>query len=72
MEAYGISMTGEGLTYQERLCLRVRYPKCDMDLTEGYLATHWQVQNGVSRGYLRETPPRCNQEILYILPLSST
>ena len=56
-EAYGLSMMGEGLTHRERLRQQVCFPKCDAELTEGFLMTHRQVQNRVRQGDLRGTPP---------------
>ena len=56
-ESYGLRMTGEGLTYWERLLQRIRLPEYNADLATGSLATHWKVQHGVGQGELRDTPP---------------
>ena len=56
-EVYTLRMNVEGITYQERLLLRVRCHECDTDLAAGSLETHQQVQHGVSRGDLIEIPP---------------
>ena len=68
-EAYGLMITGEGLSYREIFRLRVLCPECDADLAAGLLATHWQVQHGVSHGYLVDTPlpSTCTHGISYIL-----
>ena len=42
-EAYGLSMTGEVVTYRERLRQRICCPECDADLAAGSLDTHWQI-----------------------------
>ena len=56
-EAYDLRMTGEGLTYRERLCLWVQCHEYDADLAEASLKNNWQVQHRVIRGDLREIPP---------------
>ena len=56
-EAYGIRLTGEGLSYRERLCQRFRCPECNADLAAGSLDTHRQIQHRVGQGDLRATPP---------------
>ena len=36
-----LRMTGEGLTFRERLLHRIRCPKCDADLAAGLHSTEW-------------------------------
>ena len=55
-EAYDPRMIGEGLTYRNRLCQRVRCPECNADLAAGSLETHRQIQHRVGQGYLRSNP----------------
>ena len=55
-EAYGLRMTGEGLTYRDRLCQRVHCPECDADLAAGSLETHRKIQHRVGQGDLRVIP----------------
>ena len=56
-EAYGLRMTGWGLTYRDRLRQRVRCPECDADLAASSLETHWYIQHRVGQGDLRANPP---------------
>ena len=63
-ESYGLRMTGEGLTYWERLLQRIRFPEYNTDLAAGSLATHWKVQHGVGQGDLKDTPPRMSPKCI--------
>ena len=70
-----LRMTGEGLTFRERLLHRIRCPKCDVDLSAGSMETHWHVHHEVVRGYFRATPPSppgCTHDVLDILPSGGT
>ena len=55
-EVCSLMITGEVLTYLERLCLRFCCPEYGTNLLEGSLETHIQVHLGVIRGYLIDTP----------------
>ena len=55
-EAYGLRITGEGISYQDRFHLWVLSPECDSDLEAVSLENHCQVQHGMIRGYLGENP----------------
>ena len=73
VEAYGLRITREELTYREIIHLLLRFPDSDADLVTGSLVIHRQFQHGASRGDPRETPiPRCTQDISDILPSVST
>ena len=57
LEAYGLQLTGQEITYWKRLCQRFHFPKCNADLAAESLASHRQDHHGVARGDFRETPP---------------
>ena len=65
-EAYGLSMTEEGLTYQEILRQQFLRPECDADLAASHLATHGKIQHRVGQVELRATltpTPVCTHDV---------
>ena len=50
-------MMVEEMKHQDILCQRIFCPDFDADLAVVSLETYHQVQNGVGRGGMRETPP---------------
>ena len=70
-EACGLWMTGEGISFQDRLHQRVRCLYCDTDLVAGSLAAHIQVQIGVVREDIKDPlhTPRTRPGIIRYPPL---
>ena len=56
-EAYGIWMTGEGLTHKYQLNQQVCFPERDADLAVGSLDNHHQFQHVVVKEGMVVTPP---------------
>ena len=48
-DAYVLWVTGEGPTFQDRHCRWEEFPECRVEVTEGSLLTHCQIQHGVGR-----------------------
>ena len=56
-EAYTWRVTGRGIFYGERLCQRVHFLECGVDLASVFLADHHQRQHGVVCSEATPSPP---------------